>query len=113
MALNIVHEVGDQLGVVVTAPAAPNSGDPVMVGQLPGVALIDEQDDGTTTVKFNGTALLEVEAEASAVAVGDILYYDAADARLNNSTSGNIRFGYALEAVLNGATATILVKIGY
>lgn len=114
MATNIVHEDGDQLYVACTQPADPNSGDPVLVGQLPGVALTDEQPDGLTTVKFNGTALLAVDAEASAVAVGDVLYYDAADAnKLNNASSGNVRFGVALGTVTNGALATILVRIGY
>lgn len=113
MATNIVHEQGDQLYVTVTAPAEPNSGDPVRVGQLPGVALTDEQADGKTTVKFDGTANLMVEAAGGAISIGDVLYYDDADAQLNNSSSGNVRFGYALEAVDNAATAEILVKIGY
>jgi predicted RecA/RadA family phage recombinase len=115
VAKNIVHEIGDALGVVVTHPAVPKSGDPCRVGQCPGVALIDEDpDDGLTTVKFNGVALLSVKGEAGAIAVGDIVYYDDADAvHLNNSSSGNIRFGYAWGVVGNGATATIPVKIGY
>jgi predicted RecA/RadA family phage recombinase len=115
MAKNILQEHGDQLGVVVTQPASPKSGDPCRVGQLPGVAEIDEDaDDGLTTVKFNGVALLSVKGEAGAIAVGDIVYYDDADStHLNNSPSGNIRFGYALGVVGNGATAAIPVKIGY
>lgn len=114
MALNILQEHGDQYAVACTAPTTPASGDPVLVGQLPGVALTDEDAAGLTTVKFNGIADLAVDAEGGAVAVGDLLYYDTADAnKLNNSASGNVRFGYALGAVDNGALATIPVKIGY
>lgn len=114
MATNIVHEDGDQLRVVCTAPAEPNSGDPVLVGQLPGVALTDEDTDGYTTVKFNGTATLAVKGETTtnnAVAVGDLLYYDAGV--INKDSTNGVRFGYALGAVSSGATTSILVKIGY
>jgi predicted RecA/RadA family phage recombinase len=118
MATNILFEDGYQLDVVCTAPTTPNSGDPVLVGQLPGVALTDERANGETTVKFNGVANLSVQGETnsdagSAVAVGDILYYDAAETvKINKDTTG-VRFGYALGTVGSGATATIPVKIGY
>lgn len=120
MATNITFESGDQLDVVCSQPAAPAANDPVLVGQIPGVALTNERADGTTTVKFNGVAELSVKGETnadagSAVAVGDILYYDAADAdpvKVNKDTTG-VRFGYALGAVGAGATAVIPVKIGY
>lgn len=114
MAKNIVHEHGDQLDVVVTAPASPKSGDPVLVGKLPGVALTDEQPDGTTTVKFNGTALLAVKGETTtnaAIANGDVVYYDGGV--INADATNGTRFGYALEAVASGATTKILVKLGY
>lgn len=114
MATNITQELGDQLDVICTQPASPVSGAPVLIGQLPGVALIDERADGYTTVKFNGVAELAVDAEGGAVSPGDLLYYDAADAnKINNAASGNVRFGYALGNVDNGALATIRVKIGY
>ncbi|MFD0855794.1 DUF2190 family protein, partial [Actinomadura adrarensis] len=90
------------------------SGDPGVLGQLPFVALTDEDADGFATAKFNGTADLLVDAEAAAVNPGDLLYFDAADPnKINNSSAGNVRFGYALGAVGNGATGTITVKIGY
>ena len=113
MALNQVFEHGDQFVVIATEPATPASGDPILVGQLPGVALTDEDADGQVTGKFNGVWDFEVEAEGGAVAPGAIVYYDAADDGLNNSASGNVRFGYALDAIDNAATATIRVKIGY
>lgn len=118
MATNIVHEDGDQLYVAVTSPATPSAGDPVMVGDLPGVALTDEDSDGKCTVKFNGVAELSVKGEGAsgntAVAAGDILYYEAGQTPpINKDSTNGKRFGYALEAVASGATATIRVKIGY
>jgi predicted RecA/RadA family phage recombinase len=120
MAINIVHEDGDQFLANVSgvtgsgAAGAIKSGDPGVLGQLPFVALTDEDADGMATIKTNGTANLAVDAEAAAVNPGDLLYFDAADAnKINNSSSGNVRYGYALGTVGNGALGTITVKIGY
>lgn len=120
MATNIIFEDGDQVAVNVSAVTGSGagglvqSGDPGVLGQLPFVALTDENADGIATVKFNGVAELFVDAEAAAVNPGDLLYFDAADAnKINNASSGNVRFGYALGSVSNGATGTIRVKIGY
>lgn len=117
MATNIRNEYGEQLAVAVTDPTAPGSGDAVLVGQLPGVALIAEQADGLTTVKFNGVADLPVKgvdgAGNKAIAVGDIVYYVAADTPNLSVKNTGVRFGYALAAVTGGATTTIPVKIGY
>lgn len=121
MAGNIVFEDGNQLSLVCSDPATPASGDPVLIGQIPAVALTAERADGTTTVKRNGTATLSVKgvttgASGSAVAVGDILYYVPANTpKLSKASgdSGAIRFGYALGAVNSGATASIEVAIGY
>lgn len=120
MATNIVREDGDQFRANVSgvtgsgAGGLIQSGDPGVLQQLPFVALTDEDADGYATIKCNGTADLLVDAEAAAVAAGDLLYFDAADAnKINNASAGNVRFGYALGAVSNGATGTIEVKIGY
>jgi predicted RecA/RadA family phage recombinase len=118
VATNIVAEDGDQLYVTCTQPATPKSNDPVLVGQLPGVALADEQADGKTSVKFNGVANLSVKGENnsgnSAVANGDILYYETGQTPpVNKDATAGVRFGYALGTVGSGATATIPVKIGY
>lgn len=117
MAKNIVLEDGNQLSLAATDPAVPASGDPVLVGQLPGVSLVAERADGTTTVKTDGVATLSVKGidagGNSAVAVGDIIYYVAADTPKLSKKATGVRFGYALEAVTSGATATIRVKLGY
>lgn len=117
MATNIIHEDGNQLDLVCTAPSAPDSGGPVLFGVLPGVALTDERSDGKTTVKLNGVADLSVKgvdgSGNAAIAAGDVIYYTDGDTpKLNVKTTGT-RFGVALEAVSSGATATIKVRIGY
>ena len=119
MAGNCVFEKGDSLSVVCTAPTTPASGDPVLVGQLPGVALTNKNTTtNETTVQFCGVFLLSVQGETnsdagSAVAVGDVIYYDAAETvKLNKDTTG-VRFGIALGTVGSAATATIRVRVGY
>jgi predicted RecA/RadA family phage recombinase len=119
MANNMRREDSTQLSVVCTAPVTPNSGDPVLYGQRPGVALTDERSDGTTTVKFDGVFNLEVVAVDgggnSAVVAGDVLYYNAGV--INKNTNG-VRFGYAGDGtggtlIVAGNTAIIPVTVGY
>jgi predicted RecA/RadA family phage recombinase len=117
MAKNIIYDEGVQIPLAVTDPATPASGDPVLFGNLPGVALTDERADGITTVKTNGVAELTVHGHNgtanTAIAAGDIVYYNAAATpKLNVNTAGK-RFGYALAAVASGAQTKIQVKIGY
>ena len=122
MARNQVFTDGDYLSLPATAPATPASGDPVLVGQMPGVALTDEGDGGNasthTSIHFSGVYELSVKGEGAAgnaaVAIGDILYYEAGQTPpLNKDATNGVRFGYALETVTSGATATIRVKVGY
>lgn len=118
MAKNRVHAVGNHISAAATDPATPASGDPLIVGLLPGVALTDERADGTTSIQTNGVFNLSVKGVITgpanqAVAVGDILYYSSGHTpKLDKDTAG-VRFGYALATVTSGATATIAVKIGY
>lgn len=117
MAKNRNYEHGTQLDLVATDPATPASGDPVIVGQIPGVSLTAERSDGGTTVQMDGVFTLSVKGVDaggnSAVAVGDILYYVSADTPKISKKATGVRFGYALAAVTSGATASIPVKIGY
>lgn len=121
MAKNIVYNKGDKLGVACTDPAVPVSGDPVVYGQQPGVALTNEGSDGITSVQFCGVANFSVKgvttaAASSAVAEGDVIYYVAGNTpKLSKAVgdSGAVRFGVAMGAVTGGTTATIPVRIGY
>lgn len=122
MATNLHMKDGRYLYEAATAPATPASGDPVLIGQIPGVALVDEgdggNDTGETTIDTGGVYNLNVEgvdgSGNSAVAVGDILYYDAAaTVKINKDVTNGVRFGYALGTVGSAATGVIPVKIGY
>lgn len=117
MAKNRIYAKGTNLDLVASDPATPVSGDPVVVGQIPGVALTDERSNGKTSVQMDGVFDLSVKgvdgSGNSAVAVGDILYYVAADTPKLSKKATGVRFGYAMEAITSGATDTINVKVGY
>jgi predicted RecA/RadA family phage recombinase len=114
MAQNILYDPGFEMSVVVTDPAAPNSGDAVRWNNMTGIALVDEGDGGNaateTTVNFGDfIADIPVTGEAGAIAVGDKLYYDDAIDGLNNDAQNGYFFGYAREVVEDAATTTIEV----
>jgi len=117
VATNHVQD-GQYLRLVVTADpelAPVASGDPVAVGQIAGVALVDSDAAGESTVDTAGVYELAVEGvngEAdSAVAIGDALYYVALGDPPLSKTSTGVLFGHALGTVAEGATATIAVKL--
>jgi predicted RecA/RadA family phage recombinase len=119
MAKNRELEHGRTIKLIPTA--APNataqSGDPVLIGQIPAIAL--ETADaavgtGKCTVQTDGVFRLPVKGETTtnaAVAPGDIVYYDAGV--INRDNTNGVRYGYALDPVISGATTTIRVKVGY
>lgn len=124
MATNEVFDYGDQFDVAadeVTTPTGEDakvSGAAALVGMLPVVLQTGPQTnnvgDERITVKCNGVHDLPVEADNGAVAVGDRVYAVTAPAStltLSNTATSSTAFGYALEAVTSGQTATIRVKI--
>lgn len=122
MAKNRVHEHGNQIKLNVSAVNGTGtgdlvkSGDPGAVGQIPFVALTDEDSAGLATVQTDGVFKLAVRGHDgtanAAIAAGAIVYWDNTNGELDVQTAG-VRFGYALEAVASGATTTIKVKVGY
>ena len=118
MAKNTTVMWTQSLPLTCTSPTTPASGDPVICGQIPGVALGAEDANGLTTVALDGVFELSVKGENNsgnnAVAAGDILYYEAGQTPpINKDATAGVRFGYALAAVSSGATTTIPVKVGY
>lgn len=121
MATNRKQKDGLHLSVVVSDPAAPDSGDPVRFGSFTGVALTDEGDGGNDSTKTSvdfSPSVWDVSVddnEGTGVAVGDAIYYhDTATGtpatNLNNTATGaNAFFGTALETVGANATTTIEV----
>lgn len=114
MALNQVYDDAESLSLPVEVGV--ESGDPVLVGDLPGVALTDRDAGGYATVRMAGAFELEVKGVGTSgnakVEVGDILHLQT-DGDINKKTNSGTRFGYALGGVDSGGTETILVKVGY
>lgn len=114
MATNEIFNTGNQIDVTLASVAA---NDPVVAGQIPGVALNATDGNGKVTMKTDGVFTLSVKGidggGNSAVAVGDIIYYVNADTPKLSKKNTGVRFGYALETVGSSSTATVRVKIGY
>lgn len=98
------------------AGSAVKSGDPVVVGSIPGVAAIDADATGAGIMFTDGIFNLSVKGETSggngALAEGTIVYFDSAKAALNGDNT-KVRFGYLLKGVGSGVTATVPVQVGY
>jgi predicted RecA/RadA family phage recombinase len=102
--------------LVVPVPVGTVSGDPVVYGNRPGVALTTRDAAGNATVQFDGVFTLSVKGVNGtgnvAVAAGDILYHVAADTPKLSKKDTGVRFGYAMGAVTTGTTSTIDVILG-
>lgn len=116
MAKNMIYNWTRSRPLVCTDPATPASGDPVLCGQIPGVALVTEDAAGATTVALDGAFSLSVkgvdQSGNSAVAVGDAIYYVTADTPKLSKKNTGVLFGYALGTVGSSATGTITVEVG-
>lgn len=120
MATNrVFHGVTDTLSLPV--PEGTESGDPLLVGDLPCVALTDRAtsaDDNPVdeaTVQVYPSAVFDLEVigndgtSNAAIAVGEAVYIQDDDT-IDVDTAGTL-FGYVLEAVASGATTTVRVKL--
>jgi predicted RecA/RadA family phage recombinase len=93
------------------------SGDPVVVGNaIRGVAQTSyDSASGKAVIDTEGVFDLSVQAVDddgnSAVAIGDRLFYAAADSPVLSKKKSGKFFGVALETVTTGTTATINVKV--
>ncbi len=112
MATNIKYEPGWSLNLTCTTPGKPNSGDPVRIGNLTGIALTDEDATGKTVV-YTGPFVAEFSVKdngGTGIDVGDtIWYHDDATPVLDNVSTGGYYYGIALEAISAEQTATIQV----
>jgi predicted RecA/RadA family phage recombinase len=103
--------------ITVAVPSGVTSGDPVCIGRMPGVAVIDRNSAGNASVDFRNRVWdLSVNAVDDAgnvaVAVGDDLYYTAADTIKISKKASGIYYGTALETITSGSSDTIMVRIG-
>jgi predicted RecA/RadA family phage recombinase len=113
MAKNRVF--ADDRSRYLPVPEGTKSGDPVLFGQRPGVALTDRDSKGKATIDFGGCYELEVEAKnkagEKAIAEGDIIFLTGKVLNVNNEEG--VRFGYAEAVVEKGKKAKIRVSVGY
>jgi predicted RecA/RadA family phage recombinase len=103
-------------GNVVTISATGySSGDPVVEGQLVGVAVADSTSGGETAVSVKGVHALTVygvdDDGSNAVEMGNLLTINKYDTNEISKKKSGVPFGIALEAVSRGSTATIEVML--
>jgi len=112
MAKNVKYEPGWSLNLTCTKPEKPNSGDPVRIGNLTGIAIKDEDAAGKTVVN-TGPFVAEFSVKdngSTGIAIGaPIWYHDDATPALNNVSADGYYYGIALEAISDNQTATIQV----
>lgn len=111
MANNKIMRPGWRVSIACDAPAVPASGDPVVVGDMTGIALTDERPDGETSVDL-GPAVYTIEVEETenaGIGVGDALYINLATAAVTNNPLQRF-FGFALDTIPALDTATIRVS---
>lgn len=105
MALN--QRYSNALHISIPAPYDVESGAPVQVGGIRGVAVINAAAGEPVTVWLDGSWMLDLDA---AVNVGDPVYIDATGAL--SATAGGELFGIALETTTAAGPAEI-APIGY
>ncbi|CAM3776963.1 DUF2190 family protein [Alkalicoccus chagannorensis] len=104
MAKNKVYIQAEKLYLAV--PEGTESGDPVVVGDLPAVAVTDADEDDKVSVDTTGAYKLAV---TGAVEEGDALYFADGALSADDAEGASPHFGYALEA---GEDEDITVKVG-
>jgi len=91
--------------VTITAPAALNSGDGVLVGSLFGVASRDAASGASVAIVVEGVFKLP-KVGSQAWTVGAKVYWDAGNSRCTTVATGNTLIGVATAVVANGANDT-------
>lgn len=102
----------------ITVTASLKSGDPTVVGNIPGVLLGDADAANTAVLQLDGVFNLLVDgvdqSGNSAVAKGDIIYFTVGDTIKLSKKNTGVRFGYADGTVTSGIHTTVIpVQIGY
>lgn len=110
MAKNI--RVEHATSYTLPVPAGTTSGDPVLVGVIPGVAITDRDADGNATVKIAGGAVVDLElASAVVTAPGSVLFVTSAGVVSATSAANSAVYGAALSTKAAGAAATVTVLL--
>lgn len=97
--------------VTIAAPTGGVvSGEGVMVGRLFGVALSDAAAGQEVALQTRGVVRLP-KTSALAIAVGDRLFWDAANKVVNKTSASQVCIGVAVSAAAN-PSATVDVLLG-
>lgn len=88
------------VNLTIPAPADVASGDVVIVGSILGVAAETVLSGVDVDVVTEGVFTLP-KVSALAIAIGDLLYFDAATKLVNKTSSGNTLIGVAVTAAAN------------
>lgn len=91
-----------QPGVNLTLPAPADvaSGDVVILGSILGIAAETVLSGADVDVVTKGVFTLP-KVSALAIAIGDVVYFDAATKLVNKTSSGNTKIGIAVTAAAN------------
>jgi predicted RecA/RadA family phage recombinase len=112
MAKNRIYAECHEVSLPV--PEGTKSGDALVIGDLPCVALVDRRADGKATVQTDGGYKFSVEGKNKAgntkIEAGQKVYLKGGKLGANNE-EGKF-FGYALQEVESGKTTEIIVKVG-
>ncbi|WP_029356236.1 DUF2190 family protein [Bosea sp. 117] len=98
---------GDAL--TIPTPADVLSGAVVIAGSIIGIAAGDALSGADVDVETTGVFTLP-KVSALAIAVGDVVYFDAATKLVTKTSSGNAKLGVAVTAAAN-PSATVNVKL--
>ena len=94
----------------IPVPEGTKSGDPVIVGNYAGFALIDRQSDGMATVKLIGSA--KDVTVTGALTVGQTVYLKT-DGTLTATATGAKPFGSAVTAKGTGTGPAEVAPFGH
>ena len=90
-------------------PSGVVSGQPVKVGQICGVSILDRDSNGESTIWLDGSWEVQV---TGAAAFGDPIYITSAGA-LNRTATGNFIWGVALGSKAAAAGPLEVAPVGY
>lgn len=91
-----------------TAGADVASGDPVIVGDIVGIAVGDVANGADGELQLCG--VFELAKANAAITAADTLYWDAGNSNVTTTASGNTKIGFAFAPAALGA-ATAMVKL--
>ena len=92
--------VQNGVNLTLPAPADVASGDVVVIGSIFGIAAGDAVSGSDVDLVTEGVFNLP-KVSALAIAIGDVIYYDAGTGLVNKTSSGNTRIGVAVTAAAN------------